>query len=344
MKILVIRRDNIGDLVCTTPLLMALRGRHPDAWIGVLTNSYCAPVLAGHPAIDEVFVYRKAKHREPGQSLPAAYLERLAMIWRLRRLAVDRVILAAPARQASAERFARWVAPKAVVGGRDGPGRHEAEKVFAVAREFDIAGPPPACLIEADAHQIEHTRDSLLPALRGRPLIGLHISARKPSQRWPAERFATLARSLHERWRAGLLLFWSPGPADHPQHPGDDDKAAAIVSACHDLPLQPMPTARLDQLMTGLSLTDAVICADGGAMHVAAGLGRPIVCLFGDSSAERWHPWGVPFELLQKPSRQVLDIPVDDVLAAWERLSGKPQWASSQLTPTPTSTNNGTAS
>lgn len=344
MKILVIRRDNIGDLVCTTPLLLALRRHHPEAWIGVLTNSYCAPVLAGHPAIDEVFIYRKAKHREPGQSLPAVYLERAAMIWRLRRLAIDQVILAAPARQASAERFARWVAPRAVLGGRDSPVRHEAEKVFAVAGDLGIAGPPPACLIEADARQIEQARGALLPALRGHPLIGLHISARKPSQRWPAERFAALARALHQRWQAGLLLFWSPGPADHPQHPGDDEKAAAIVAACHDLPLQPMPTRQLDQLITGLSLADSVICADGGAMHVAAGLGRPIVCLFGDSSAERWHPWGVPYELLQTPSRQVADIGVDAVLAAWERINGKPQWASSQLPPTPTSTSSGTAS
>ena len=30
-KILVIRRDNIGDLVCTTPLISALRRRFPEA-------------------------------------------------------------------------------------------------------------------------------------------------------------------------------------------------------------------------------------------------------------------------------------------------------------------------
>ena len=54
-KILVIRRDNIGDLVCTTPLLAALRARFPDAWIGVLANSYNAPVLSGYPHVNDVF-------------------------------------------------------------------------------------------------------------------------------------------------------------------------------------------------------------------------------------------------------------------------------------------------
>ena len=36
---LVIRRDNIGDLVCTTPLFEALRLRFPSARIDALTNS-----------------------------------------------------------------------------------------------------------------------------------------------------------------------------------------------------------------------------------------------------------------------------------------------------------------
>ena len=53
-SILVIRRDNIGDLVCTTPLLATLRARYPQAWIGVLANSYNAPALDGNPHVDEV--------------------------------------------------------------------------------------------------------------------------------------------------------------------------------------------------------------------------------------------------------------------------------------------------
>ena len=38
-RILVIRRDNIGDLVCTTPLLRALRAQLPAARIVVLDRS-----------------------------------------------------------------------------------------------------------------------------------------------------------------------------------------------------------------------------------------------------------------------------------------------------------------
>ena len=48
-SVLVVRRDNIGDLVCTTPLFTALRRRYPDAWIGALVNSYNAAVLDRKP-------------------------------------------------------------------------------------------------------------------------------------------------------------------------------------------------------------------------------------------------------------------------------------------------------
>jgi ADP-heptose:LPS heptosyltransferase len=82
-------------------------------------------------------------------------------------------------------------------------------------------------------------------------------------------------------------------------------------------------TARLEVLVAALSQCDRLICSDGGAMHLAAALAKPIVCLFGNSDAERWRPWGVRYELLQPPSRMVADISVDEVLAAYDRLSGR---------------------
>jgi ADP-heptose:LPS heptosyltransferase len=320
-RILVIRTDNIGDLVCTTPLLAALRQARPEAWIGVLASDYTAEVLAGNPHIDALYAYRKAKHRAAGESALAVYWQRLKLIWTLRRLRLDEVLIVASGGTASAERFARWIAPAKVIGPLlPVSGTHEVEKVFSRLAAYGVAGTPPACTVVAEPARVEALRRSLPPAFAGRPLVGLHISARKPSQRWPAERFAELARQLHQRHGAALLLFWAPGAEDDPRHPGDDGKAATIIAACADLPLQALPTSTLPELMAGLSLCERVICADGGAMHVAAGLHKPLVCFFGQSDAARWHPWGVPFELLQKDSREVGDINVDEVLAAYARL------------------------
>ena len=55
IDILVVRFSAIGDIILTTPLLRALRARHPGARISVLTKRQYVPLLADHPGIDEVF-------------------------------------------------------------------------------------------------------------------------------------------------------------------------------------------------------------------------------------------------------------------------------------------------
>ncbi len=330
-KILVIRRDNIGDLVCTTPLIAALRRRFPLGWLGALVNSYNAPVLAGNPDLDEVLVYTKAKHRGHGESLPGILWRRLQMMRRLRDMAIDDVIIATTSPQPRVLRQAQWLRPKRIIGfgavagldvalPLDDAGRHEVEDVFRVAALYGIDGAPPACHVVSDGTL---TADVMT--------IGVHISARKPSQRWPAERFAEAMRTIAAQAPVRFMLLWSPGAEDNPLHPGDDAKARDLMARVSGgtqgagagdtaITVEARPTLSLPELIAALSECSAVICADGGAMHLAAGLGRPIVCLFGDSGAARWRPWGVPYRLLQAPSRDVRDIQAGEVAAAFNAL------------------------
>lgn len=318
-RILVIRRDNIGDLVCTTPLIHALRQHFPEGWIGALVNSYNAPVLAGNGDLDEVFVYTKAKHRTDGESLVGIFWRRFLMLWRLRRMGLDDVIIATPLPLPRMVRLARWLKPKRVIafgaGGADvelPPADeilHEVEDVFRIARLYGIEGPPPSCRVQA-------------PLPRQTNRLAIHISARKPSQRWPAERFVALMQALGAS-QPGLSfrLLWAPGGASDPRHPGDDDKARTILQDLGPaFPVDPVATQTLPELIKALAGCDGMICADGGAMHLGAGLGLPIVCLFGDSGTERWRPWGVPCRVLQAPSRQVRDISVEEVVEALNAL------------------------
>ncbi len=336
-KFLVIRRDNIGDLLCTTPLIRALRERFPQAWIGVLANTYNAPVLAGNPDIDLVYAYEKAKHRQPGSSFLGWLLRRFSLVRELRRQRIDYSILAAPGYQASALRFARLAGTKHVIGYVHGqlfakqidmpvtadPAQgHEVEATFRLLAPLDIAGDPPSMRLSSDMAEVAALQAQLAAGATAarKPLIGLHISARKPQQRWPIANFAEVARRLIADGAGGVLLLWAPGATDDPLHPGDDEKAQALMSMLAGLPVMPVATQRLPQLIAALSLCDRVICADGGAMHIAAALGKPIVCLFGNSDAVRWRPWGVPYELLQAPSGDVADVSVAAVHEAERRL------------------------
>ena len=51
-------------------------------------------------------------------------------------------------------------------------------------------------------------------------------------------------------------------------------------------------------------------------MHVAAALGKPILCFFGDSSVDRWRPWGVRHIVLRASGGKVEDIPLDEALGS----------------------------
>jgi len=318
-KILVIRRDNIGDLICTTPLLAALRKQWPHAWIGVLANSYNAPILAGNPDVDAVFAYRKAKHRATGESRFGIWMATAALLWRLRRMRLDLVLCASP----GALRFARWLGARRIIETDRSGNMHEVEITSRLLDALGVVAVPSSLVVKPDPQQVERLRTDLcLPAHERR--VAIHISARKPRQRWPEGSFSELIQRLLSGNHADrILLFWAPGAEDDPLHPGDDGKAARIINGLPDLPVTPVPTHTLPALVAGLSLCECVICSDGGAMHIAAGLGKPIVCFFGNSSAERWHPWGVPFVILQKPSENVAEVTVDEAYSAFVALTQK---------------------
>jgi ADP-heptose:LPS heptosyltransferase len=324
-RILVIRRDNIGDLVCTTPLLRALRGQLPAARIAVLANRYNEAVLEGNPDIDAVYSYTKAKHRAAGESALGVYADRIRMILALRREHFDYVLLPGGA-QASALRFSRWIGARRVLvrTAEDcAAGPHEVEQACHLLARMGLRYETPPLRLAPAANVLALIDSRIAAAMPQRPrrLIGLHISARKPSQRWPAERFTELAQRLRRQEDVGFVLLWAPGRQDNALHPGDDEKAAAIMAGANGIPIAPVPTLRLEQLIAAIAHCDAFVCGDGGAMHLAAGLGKPIVALFGQSQPERWHPWGVPQVVLRRPGGEdVAGISADEVLAALAQL------------------------
>jgi ADP-heptose:LPS heptosyltransferase len=336
-RILVIRRDNIGDLVCTTPLLAALRKRYPAGYIAVLVNTYNRAVLDGNPDVDGVYAYEKVKHRASARSIVSVYVDRLRLIMALRREKFDYAILATPDFSPHSLRLARLIGARHVLGyAKPGEARarldialrddravsaHQVEQVFGLLRALGINGPPPPLRVFPDSGERHSIEQALSPLGAGTPVVGVHISARRKRQQWPAASFARLIQAIATQHTARFLLLWAPGDASNPRHPGDDDKARAIAETCEGLPLLPCPTETLPRLIAALSLCDIVVCADGGAMHVAAALGKPILCFFGDSPPEIWHPWGVSYRLLRSPSRDVSDISVDEALAAYTELA-----------------------
>lgn len=339
-KILIVRRDNIGDLICTLPLIASIRKLHPAARIDLLVNSYCAPVVVNNPDVDHVYIYTKAKHKEADESTFAVHWRRLCLTLKLRVLRYDWLVLANVGYLPRPLRWARQVGSKRVVGfvdvahaGQDKiltdpilldrrEVRHEVEYLMQLLLPFGDVAEIPAATITPEPDALAAARRLLRPMDGRKPLIGINISARLPSQQWPAERFIELIHQLQTGAR--FVLFWAPGSQNNARHPGDDEKAAEILNASGAVDITPYPTKSLNQLIAGISVTDMLVTADGGALHVGAACNKPIVALFGDSDAKQWYPWRVPHIILQPDSRDVRSITAQQVNVAVRTLCGAP--------------------
>jgi len=89
-KILIVRNDNIGDVILTTPAIEALRKRFPDAYIAILVAEYACEAIEGNPYLDKVYIYEKAKHSKANKLV--AWWKQYKVIREIRRKKFDLAI------------------------------------------------------------------------------------------------------------------------------------------------------------------------------------------------------------------------------------------------------------
>lgn len=336
-SILVVRHDHIGDLVCTMPLLRGLREGFPEARITALVNTYNRAVLAGSPDVDEVLAYVKSAHSSSPATLIAGSLHKVWTLLRLRARRVDVLVVASTPMSPRLERLARTIRPRCLVAasvqGRPNTvavppeslgGLHEVERVWSLGKALGLEGPPPEVRIRPEPSNVE-AMQRRLAGTHGLPLakpVVVHLSARRPSQQWPVDHFAELLQRLHRADPAlTFLVLWAPGKEGDRKHSGDDSKAEELLRRLPDgFPANFCRTPTLPETIAALSLGRAFIGSDGGAMHLAAGLGLPIVCLFGKSLPTRWRPWTRHYALLQASTSQVTDISPGQVAESFRQL------------------------
>lgn len=329
LRILVIRIDFFGDLLCTTPLLAALKQAHPDCHLAVLANRYNRSAIANNPDVDEVFEYVYSKQTERNRRPGAlnAVIQRAQLIARLRRKKFDYVVIPNGGMHKNSIQFARWLkAKRTLFNNADTefddrkpehiatrPIVHEVLSGFRVAKELvgEIAPGPlrlklPACVIASVQGR--------LPKLRA-PVVALHFSARVAERSWPYARWCELAATLAEK--NTVIILGSPGVWEDPAY--QEAMAAFRLGAV----AHPCKTGDFIELAAAISLCDRVICCDGGPVHISAALNKPLVTLFENrpEKYKRWHPWNVPHCIVcARDGVAVEGIAVADVVSAYEQL------------------------
>ena len=322
-RVLVLRALGLGDLLTAVPALRAVRRAFPRHQVVVAAPASLRPLVeladVGDQVLD-VSGVRRLPERLPWEGPPPDVGVNLhGRGPQSHRLLLDTGV---------AELVAFGCPSLGPAGHWPGPGwRDEEHEVRRWCRLLaEAAG------VAADPHDLALPRPHVPSPAPGAVVV--HPGAAYPSRRWPPERFAVVAGELAAM---GLPVVVTGGP--------EEASLADEVGRTAGLPPEAVLAGRTGLLELAALVADArlLLCGDTGVAHLATAYETPSVVLFGPTPPSRWGPvTGGPHVVLHGPAGRgageawvgdpwddevdpaLLQISVDDVLAALERLTAGP--------------------
>lgn len=278
-RIAVLRANALGDFIFVLPALDALRSAYPSAEIVLLGAPWHARLWRDRPGpVDRVLVVPPAPGiRTPDTDEPEEDLDAFFAAARAERfdLAVQ-----VHGGGANSNPFVAALGARVTVGLRadDAPPLdrwlryvyYQAE----VIRYLEVAalvGAPATTIVPALAVTDADRAEAL--AVLGpphRPRVALHPGATDTRRRWPAERFAEVARELHGDGYEVLVTGT-----------GAEREVVDRVAAAAGVPVRPqVGTLSLGGLAGCYEACELVISNDTGPLHLAAAVGTATVGIF----------------------------------------------------------------
>lgn len=295
-RIGLIKPSALGDVVQTLPVLPVLRRRFPAARISWVINTGLAELLEGHPDLDELIRFdRHGSWRSWFRLLNDLRRRRFDLVFDLQGLLRTGIMTAAtgaPLRvglqtaREGAHLACHWTVPDT---GRDVPAHRRYGRIAEAlgAREL-----PQTIRLALTRSEIDWADDQL--AELPRPVLAVNPGARWPTKRWPVEKFALLAARAVRSYELGLVILGSPA-----ERPLADRLETQVRRSVSDPPVHNLAgRTGLRQLAALLERVDLLLTNDSGPMHLAAGLGTPVVGLFTCTSPVLSGPPGDQHELV----------------------------------------------
>lgn len=323
-RALVVRLDEIGDVVMTTPFLRELRRNLPDAWITLIVKPTVYNLVELCPYVNEVLTYdwntpgRFWQLRRHGRALRLAWKH----LWQH---GYDLAILP---RWDADHYHGTFLIYFSSASWRVG----YSEKVNAlkkhINRGFDCLLTHP--LNDSNLkHEVEHNLDVICylggyvqddrlelwlseedetfakrflskhEVKHDDLLIALAPGGGAPKRLWPVDRFAEVGSWLQNTYEAQLLVVGGPG-----EEPLGKELEQALGRAV----VNAVGRTTLRQTAALLKCCRLFVGNDAGPMHMAAALGVPVVELschprsgspWSANSPLRFGPWGVDHVVLQ---------------------------------------------
>jgi ADP-heptose:LPS heptosyltransferase len=260
--LLALRPLGLGDLCTAVPALRALRRAHPEHRLLLACEPVLRDLARWTGAVDDVLPAR------PLEPLQGVHRPDVAVDLHGRGPASQRILVATRPHRLIAFRNDEVPATRHLP-----PWIEDEHEVRRWCRLVAACGCP------ADASDLDlGVPESAVASGHGGFAL-VHPGAASPARRWPAERFAAVARHLRHH---GLNVVVSGGAAEI-------QLARAVHAAAPGSRLLAGATTPMDMLaLTGRA--QLVVCGDTGVAHLATATRTPSVVLFGPTPPSRWGP------------------------------------------------------
>ena len=304
-KILLVRNDNVGDLICTTPIFEAIRKKYPDVQMDIVVNSYNYEAIDQNPFINRIYCYTKPKHKKTFLDKLNAAFGKVKILFNINREKYDVVVVLRSDYSKSAELFSTISKAKLRIGVKSPKSndkfnihvpvdntKHEVEFCFDCLKEFDIK-------LEKEKTFFHVPEEIISKYQEYQNDILFHISSRREANKYNKEKFIDLINSLNDE---SILISAEP----------DDFNSAVYIEK--NTKAKFIKTKSLLDLSGLISNVKLLLTLDGGAMHVGPAVNTKTISISGETNMNKWYPWGCKDFVVQTKSKFANDIKKEEIL------------------------------
>jgi len=293
-NILVIRRNNIGDMVCALPLLKTLRKEFPQAHITVLADSTNSIIIKNASYIDSLIVNRKGI---------GIFRNKYLNLWRLFRqnkVKFD-LCIAIKAGFSSTSALLSLLSGARIRMGcipdKWHPLQHcynlplkaqenwhplHIKDIFVeMIKPLGIEDPARDISFEIPQESRKRVRkffdvNNLLAADN---IVVFNISNNRPDTLWPAERYKETAELISKEYNTVFIITSVPA----------DKETALTLSKEINNALYFDEVDKIIDFSALVAEAGILICGEGGSMHIGASVNTPTISLWGGTaSVDNW--------------------------------------------------------
>ncbi len=319
--IVIIVRHQMGDMLCSLPMMYSVRDFYPGAHITLITKdstNFKRIFENNKSPVDEVIYYeygfesflniaKSLKDRKPDLAIVPSPVVFSATNHLFAYYSNSRFRAGVRSKDYSINKTGYLLNVKNDFNWDLGK-VHQVDRNLDVIKQLNInpthrliqININPHCSRFADNFLAENYPD------KGRPIIGFHSGAGKQQNVWAPENYAGLAKRLKEKYDP--YFFISNGPSDEKYI----SELENLLKGKVELKIADSSVSILENaaIISKLSL---FISNDTGIMHMASGFDIPQIGLFGPTNAWEWGIIGEKKVSIQSANANINNISIDQV-------------------------------